>query len=61
MSKKQKENKKLPPLKANDVASATECTGLAQFAQGCEAEEESLRAIYDIPHGKAEREDGRRI
>ena len=60
MRKKRKENKKIPYLKVSDVASATECTGLEQFACGCEAEEESLRTIYDIPHENTEREDGRR-
>ena len=60
MGKKRKENKKIPYLKVSDVASATECTGLAQFACGCEAEEESLRAIFDLPHDEEEREDFRR-
>ena len=60
MGKKRKENKKIPYLKVSDVASATECTGLAQFACGCEAEEESLRAIFDLPPDVEEREDFRR-
>ena len=60
MGKKRKENKKIPYLKVSDVASATECTGLAQFACGCEAEEESLRAICDLPHDEEEREEDRR-
>ncbi|MBO4500809.1 MAG: hypothetical protein J5760_01105 [Clostridia bacterium] len=60
MRKKRKENKKLPYLKVSDVASATECTGFEQFACGCVAEEESLRAICDIPHDEEEREDFRR-
>ena len=50
MRAKREKRRKLPVGRVNDVVSAAECTGLAQFSQGCEAEEESLRAIYDIPH-----------
>ncbi|MBO7666220.1 MAG: hypothetical protein J6S70_02195 [Clostridia bacterium] len=60
MGKKRKENKKIPYLKVSDVASATECTGLGQFACGCEAEEESLRANFHHPHHYADREEDRR-
>ena len=60
MQKKLRKSSKIPPVKVNDVVSATECTGIAQFAQGCETGEESVRAIYDIqPAGPEEGNDRR--
>ena len=59
MNAKRAKRRKFPVTGVSDVASATECTGLAQFSVGCEAEEESLRAIIDIPPAGEKREDER--